>query len=71
MHKSRATDTSRNPSADPLAIPASSASPELRAIVFWVVDKCLITREPHRAASPQVERRVVRQPAKSVSAKTV
>eukprot|EP00969_Alexandrium_andersonii_P114120 5045455-Alexandrium_andersonii.AAC.1 len=32
--KPRATDTIPMPSAAPLAIPASSAAPELRAIVF-------------------------------------
>eukprot|EP00969_Alexandrium_andersonii_P113588 5019818-Alexandrium_andersonii.AAC.1 len=58
MPRSRATDTSPMPSADPLTIPASSASPELRAIVFWVVGQCLITRDPHIATPPQVERRV-------------
>eukprot|EP00969_Alexandrium_andersonii_P088899 3923526-Alexandrium_andersonii.AAC.1 len=68
MPKSRATDTSHRPSADPSTTPASSASAELRAIVFWVVDQRLIVREPHMAAPPQVERRAAAQPAKSVSA---
>eukprot|EP00969_Alexandrium_andersonii_P113884 5034082-Alexandrium_andersonii.AAC.1 len=66
--KSRATDTSPMPSAAPLTIPASSASPERRAIVFWVEDQCLITWDSRVAAPPRVERRAVIHPAKSASA---
>eukprot|EP00969_Alexandrium_andersonii_P051890 2279082-Alexandrium_andersonii.AAC.1 len=69
--KSWVTDTSPTPSAAPLTMPASSASPELRAMVFWVVDQSLIVREPHMAAPPLVERRVDMHPAKSVSVYTV
>eukprot|EP00969_Alexandrium_andersonii_P090904 4012773-Alexandrium_andersonii.AAC.1 len=50
---SRATDTRPVPSAAPLTIPASSASPKLRAIVFWAKDQCLITHAPLMAAPPQ------------------
>eukprot|EP00969_Alexandrium_andersonii_P096412 4256739-Alexandrium_andersonii.AAC.1 len=56
------------PSAAPFAIPTSSASPELSAIVFWVAGQHLIARGPHVAAPPRVDRRVARRPAKSVSA---
>eukprot|EP00969_Alexandrium_andersonii_P114706 5071576-Alexandrium_andersonii.AAC.1 len=48
-------------------MPASSASPELRAMVFCVVDQCLIVWNPHTATPPLVERRVDMHPAKSVS----
>eukprot|EP00969_Alexandrium_andersonii_P093158 4113383-Alexandrium_andersonii.AAC.1 len=51
-------------------MPASSASPELRAMVFWVVGQCLMVWDPHTAAPPLVERRVDMHPAKSVSVYT-
>eukprot|EP00969_Alexandrium_andersonii_P294846 13032607-Alexandrium_andersonii.AAC.1 len=56
-----------SPSAAPLTIPASSASPELKAMVFWVVDQCLMARAPRMRTPPHVDRRVGRRPAKSVS----
>ena len=37
--KSAAIDTRPRPSPAPLTMPPSSASPELRAIVFWVLDQ--------------------------------
>eukprot|EP00969_Alexandrium_andersonii_P076917 3390964-Alexandrium_andersonii.AAC.1 len=40
-------------------------------MVFWVVDQCFIMWGPHIAVHPHVDRLVVRQPAKSVSAYTV
>eukprot|EP00969_Alexandrium_andersonii_P000491 21051-Alexandrium_andersonii.AAC.1 len=52
-------------------MPASSASPELRAMVFCVVDQCLMVWDPHMAAPPRVERRVDMQPAKSASVYTI
>ena len=39
MPRSAATGVRPMPSPDQLTMPASSASPELRAIVFWVLDK--------------------------------
>eukprot|EP00969_Alexandrium_andersonii_P132586 5862842-Alexandrium_andersonii.AAC.1 len=48
-------------------MPASSASPELKAMVFCVVDRCLMARAPRTHTPPHVERRVRRHPAKSVS----
>eukprot|EP00969_Alexandrium_andersonii_P152773 6755815-Alexandrium_andersonii.AAC.1 len=60
--RSRATDTRPAPSAASLMILASSASPELRAMVFCVEGQCLILRAPHMAAPPQVERRAATQP---------
>eukprot|EP00969_Alexandrium_andersonii_P031660 1383457-Alexandrium_andersonii.AAC.1 len=41
-----------NPSAAPFTLPASSASPELKAMVFWVVDQCLMARCPRMHAPP-------------------
>eukprot|EP00969_Alexandrium_andersonii_P147195 6508535-Alexandrium_andersonii.AAC.1 len=41
-----------NPSAAPLTIPASSASPELKAMVFWVVGQCLTARNPRTRTPP-------------------
>eukprot|EP00969_Alexandrium_andersonii_P146144 6463628-Alexandrium_andersonii.AAC.1 len=41
-----------NPSAAPLAIPACSASPELKAMVFWVVDQRLMARRPRTRTPP-------------------
>eukprot|EP00969_Alexandrium_andersonii_P298843 13210552-Alexandrium_andersonii.AAC.1 len=55
------------PSAAPLAIPASSASPELKALVFCVVDQCLMARIPLTHTPPLVDLRVGKRPAKSVS----
>eukprot|EP00969_Alexandrium_andersonii_P359326 15452933-Alexandrium_andersonii.AAC.1 len=51
-------------------MPASSASPELNAMVFWVVDQCLMAHEPRTHAPPHVERRVCKRPAKSASTYT-
>eukprot|EP00969_Alexandrium_andersonii_P096781 4272503-Alexandrium_andersonii.AAC.1 len=48
-------------------MPASSASPELKAMVFWVVDQCFIACWPRARAPPHVDRRVWRQPVKSAS----
>eukprot|EP00969_Alexandrium_andersonii_P191737 8468500-Alexandrium_andersonii.AAC.1 len=48
-------------------MPASSASPELSAIVFRVVDQCLTVRVPRMQTPPHVERIVRRHPAKSAS----
>eukprot|EP00969_Alexandrium_andersonii_P184266 8141757-Alexandrium_andersonii.AAC.1 len=56
------------PSAGPLATPASPASPELKAMVFCVVDQCLTARKPLAHAPPQIDRRARKRPAKSVSA---
>eukprot|EP00969_Alexandrium_andersonii_P213051 9408527-Alexandrium_andersonii.AAC.1 len=39
------------PSAAPLATTASSASPELKAMVFWVVDQCLMACEQRARSS--------------------
>eukprot|EP00969_Alexandrium_andersonii_P367579 15471024-Alexandrium_andersonii.AAC.1 len=47
-------------------MPASSASPELRAMVFWVVDQCLMARVPRAHTPPHVDLRVRRHPTKSV-----
>eukprot|EP00969_Alexandrium_andersonii_P309789 13690778-Alexandrium_andersonii.AAC.1 len=49
-------------------MPASSASPGLKAIVFWAVDQCLMARIPRGHTPPHVDRLVSRRPAKSVSA---
>ena len=51
----------------PLTTPASSASPELNAMTFCVVAQCLITWAPRQQMPPEVDLRVVMQPAKSVS----
>eukprot|EP00969_Alexandrium_andersonii_P095606 4223904-Alexandrium_andersonii.AAC.1 len=55
------------PSAAPCTIPASSASPELKAMVFCVVDQCLMACMPPTHTPPLVDLRVRRHPAKSVS----
>eukprot|EP00969_Alexandrium_andersonii_P308888 13651190-Alexandrium_andersonii.AAC.1 len=55
------------PSAAPLKIPASSASLELKTMVSWVMDQCLMACSPRTRAPPLVERRVRRHAAKSVS----
>eukprot|EP00969_Alexandrium_andersonii_P008484 370247-Alexandrium_andersonii.AAC.1 len=55
------------PSAAPLTIPASSASPELKAMVFWVIDQCLMACCPRTRTPPHVDLRVSRHPAKSAS----
>eukprot|EP00969_Alexandrium_andersonii_P003319 142270-Alexandrium_andersonii.AAC.1 len=39
-------------------MPASSASPELKAMVFCVVGHCVTARNPLTRAPPQVDRRV-------------
>eukprot|EP00969_Alexandrium_andersonii_P109162 4815895-Alexandrium_andersonii.AAC.1 len=51
-------------------MPANSASPELRAMVFCAVDQCLMARSPRTRTPPQVDRRVREHPAKSVSTYT-
>eukprot|EP00969_Alexandrium_andersonii_P230960 10199870-Alexandrium_andersonii.AAC.1 len=48
-------------------MPANSASPELNAMVFWVVNQCLMAREPRTRTPTQVDLWVRRHPAKSVS----
>eukprot|EP00969_Alexandrium_andersonii_P347553 15366817-Alexandrium_andersonii.AAC.1 len=58
---------SPRPSAAPLTTPANSASPELKAMVFWVVDQCSMARCPRMRAPPRVGRRARRRPAKSAS----
>eukprot|EP00969_Alexandrium_andersonii_P347531 15366023-Alexandrium_andersonii.AAC.1 len=42
-----------NPSAAPSTIPASSASPDLRAMVFWVVDQRSMACDPRARAPPR------------------
>eukprot|EP00969_Alexandrium_andersonii_P251083 11097755-Alexandrium_andersonii.AAC.1 len=59
--------TRPRPSAAPLTMPASSACPELKAMVFCVVDQCLMARRPRTHTPPQVDRRVRKHPAKSMS----
>eukprot|EP00969_Alexandrium_andersonii_P153999 6808496-Alexandrium_andersonii.AAC.1 len=58
------------PSAAPLTTPASSASPEHKAMVFRVVDQCLMACAPRTHTPPRVERRVCKHQAKSVPAYT-
>eukprot|EP00969_Alexandrium_andersonii_P014947 653506-Alexandrium_andersonii.AAC.1 len=48
-------------------MPASSASPELKAMVFWVVDQRLMACWPRTHTPPHVDRRVRRHPVKSAS----
>eukprot|EP00969_Alexandrium_andersonii_P099741 4399920-Alexandrium_andersonii.AAC.1 len=60
-------DVRPRPSAAPLTIPASSASPELKAMVFCVDDQCLMACILLIHTPPLVDRRVSRHPAKSVS----
>eukprot|EP00969_Alexandrium_andersonii_P217491 9606898-Alexandrium_andersonii.AAC.1 len=48
-------------------MPASSASPELRAMVFRVFDKFLMACKPRARTPPRVDLRVRKHPAKSVS----
>eukprot|EP00969_Alexandrium_andersonii_P344018 15205366-Alexandrium_andersonii.AAC.1 len=55
------------PSAAPFTLPASSASPGLSAIVFCVVDQCLMVCTPRMQTPPHVDRRARRHQAKSVS----
>eukprot|EP00969_Alexandrium_andersonii_P365949 15467366-Alexandrium_andersonii.AAC.1 len=55
------------PSAAPLPMLASSASPELKAMVFGVVDQCLMACAPRTHTPPHAERRVCKHPTKSVS----
>eukprot|EP00969_Alexandrium_andersonii_P347477 15363436-Alexandrium_andersonii.AAC.1 len=56
-----------SPSAAPFTMPANSASPEFKAMVFWVVDQRLMACRPRTHTPPHVDRRVRRHPAKSVS----
>eukprot|EP00969_Alexandrium_andersonii_P319302 14105545-Alexandrium_andersonii.AAC.1 len=51
-------------------MPASSASPELNAMVFWVGDQCLTACEPRTHTPPHAERLARKRPAKSVSTHT-
>eukprot|EP00969_Alexandrium_andersonii_P151213 6686082-Alexandrium_andersonii.AAC.1 len=62
--------TRPRPSAAPWTTPANSASPELKAMVFCVVDQCLMARRPRTHTPPQMDRRARRRPAKIVSAYT-
>eukprot|EP00969_Alexandrium_andersonii_P155239 6862908-Alexandrium_andersonii.AAC.1 len=48
-------------------MPASSAPPELSAMVFCVADQCFNVCCPHTHTPPLVDRRAVRHPATSVS----
>eukprot|EP00969_Alexandrium_andersonii_P255556 11296549-Alexandrium_andersonii.AAC.1 len=50
-----------NPSAAPLTMPASTASPELSAMVFCVVDQCLSVRRPSAQTPLLVDHRAARQ----------
>eukprot|EP00969_Alexandrium_andersonii_P230944 10199118-Alexandrium_andersonii.AAC.1 len=63
--RSWATADNPKPSAPPLATPASSASLELKAMVFCVVDQCLMARKPRMRTHPRVNRRASKRPAKS------
>eukprot|EP00969_Alexandrium_andersonii_P061933 2730202-Alexandrium_andersonii.AAC.1 len=56
-----------NPSAAPLTIPASSASRELKEMVFWVVVQCLMACCPRMHTPPHVDLRASKHPAKSAS----
>eukprot|EP00969_Alexandrium_andersonii_P010973 477648-Alexandrium_andersonii.AAC.1 len=62
--------TKPRPSAAPSTMPASSASPELNAMVFCVVAQCLVAHRPRTHAPPHVERRARKHPAKSASTYT-
>eukprot|EP00969_Alexandrium_andersonii_P170659 7544745-Alexandrium_andersonii.AAC.1 len=53
-----------SPSAAPFTIPARSASPELKAMVFWVDDQCSMACWPRMHTPPHVGRRVSKHPAK-------
>eukprot|EP00969_Alexandrium_andersonii_P034160 1493814-Alexandrium_andersonii.AAC.1 len=57
---------SPRPSVAPVTIPADSASPELKAMVFRVMDQHFLVCCPRRHTPPHVDRRVRKQPAKSV-----
>eukprot|EP00969_Alexandrium_andersonii_P356317 15446293-Alexandrium_andersonii.AAC.1 len=48
-------------------MPASSASPELNAMVFCALDQCFKARKPRVYTPPRVDRRASRRPAKSAS----
>eukprot|EP00969_Alexandrium_andersonii_P088674 3912466-Alexandrium_andersonii.AAC.1 len=63
MPRSKAMEAMPMPSAAPFTMPANSASPELSAIVFCVVDQCLTVRAPRIQTPPPVERLVRRRPA--------
>eukprot|EP00969_Alexandrium_andersonii_P058833 2592757-Alexandrium_andersonii.AAC.1 len=65
--KSRAMAARPMPSAAPLTIPGSSASPELKAMVFCVANQCLMACIPRMHRPPLVGLRVCRHPAKSAS----
>merc|ERR1712122_205550 len=54
----------------PLTMPPSSASPELRVMIFCVEAQCLTRWVPRRMHPPDVLLRVRVQPAKSVSTHT-
>eukprot|EP00969_Alexandrium_andersonii_P055260 2435063-Alexandrium_andersonii.AAC.1 len=63
-----AIEATPTPSAVPFTMPANSASPELSAMVFCVVDQCFMVRTPHTQAPPRVDRRVRKHLAKSMPA---
>eukprot|EP00969_Alexandrium_andersonii_P007909 344411-Alexandrium_andersonii.AAC.1 len=44
-------------------MPASSASPELGAMVFWVADQCLVRCWPRTRTPPRVDLRARKHPA--------
>eukprot|EP00969_Alexandrium_andersonii_P309148 13661733-Alexandrium_andersonii.AAC.1 len=56
--------TNPRPSATPLATTASSASPALKATVFWAVDPCFMARVPRVRTPPRVDLRARKHPAK-------
>eukprot|EP00969_Alexandrium_andersonii_P263652 11653315-Alexandrium_andersonii.AAC.1 len=64
--RSWATATSPSPSAAPLATPANSASPDLKAMVFCAVDQRVTAHNPRAHAPPRVDR-LAAHPAKSAS----
>ena len=65
--RSFATEISPMDIDAPLVIPPNSASPEDNVTVLWVRLQCLMRCPPRRAAPPEVDLRVDKQPAKSVS----
>ena len=67
---SAANDCMPSPCAMPAAIPESSASPEDKAMVLWVLDQCLIWQVPSIPQPPLVLLLVFAHPAKSVSVNT-
>eukprot|EP00969_Alexandrium_andersonii_P340189 15037647-Alexandrium_andersonii.AAC.1 len=66
-----ATATMPRPSAAPSTTPASPASPELKAMVFWATDQRFNVRRPRTHTPPLVGRRAARRPATSVPARTL